>query len=95
MHPPPQVRNGRTYLNGVMRNEPFIPEEPQYEMPALVVPPGDVSGMLAPGWRAGESAVLLFTSSAVVISRVPCGNRYPAVTAASRLGRLPSLRSDR
>ncbi|EFJ48575.1 hypothetical protein VOLCADRAFT_104633 [Volvox carteri f. nagariensis] len=37
-----EVRNGRTYVNGVARNEPFIAEQPLYEMPKLVVPPGDV-----------------------------------------------------
>lgn len=39
----PQVRNGRTYVNGVARSEPFIAESPLYEMPRLLVPPGDVS----------------------------------------------------
>ncbi|GIL82970.1 hypothetical protein Vretimale_8492 [Volvox reticuliferus] len=37
-----EVRNSRTYVNGVLRNEPFIAEQPLYEMPKLVVPPGDV-----------------------------------------------------
>ncbi|GLC34431.1 hypothetical protein PLESTB_000729500 [Pleodorina starrii] len=37
-----EVHNGRTYVNGVPRNEPFIAERPLYEMPKLVVPPGDV-----------------------------------------------------
>ncbi|GLI67270.1 hypothetical protein VaNZ11_011453 [Volvox africanus] len=37
-----EVRNGRTYVNDVLRNEPFIAEQPLYEMPRLVVPPGDV-----------------------------------------------------
>ncbi|KAG2434639.1 hypothetical protein HXX76_007533 [Chlamydomonas incerta] len=37
-----EVRNGRTYVNGVARTEPFIAESPLYEMPRLLVPPGDV-----------------------------------------------------
>ncbi|PNW81149.1 hypothetical protein CHLRE_07g344350v5 [Chlamydomonas reinhardtii] len=37
-----EVRNGRTYVNGVARSEPFIAESPLYEMPRLLVPPGDV-----------------------------------------------------
>ncbi|KXZ54640.1 hypothetical protein GPECTOR_4g706 [Gonium pectorale] len=37
-----EVREGRTYVNGVARTEPFIAERPLYEMPKLLVPPGDV-----------------------------------------------------
>lgn len=44
-----QVHKGRTYVNDVARNEPFIAEEPQYEMPKIVVPPGHVSGRTASG----------------------------------------------
>ncbi len=38
-----QVRSGKVFVNGVPRTEPFINEQPAYEMPRLVVPPGDVS----------------------------------------------------
>ncbi|GFR44261.1 hypothetical protein Agub_g5465 [Astrephomene gubernaculifera] len=37
-----EVHNGRTYVNGVARSEPFTAEHPLYEMPRVVVPPGDV-----------------------------------------------------
>jgi hypothetical protein len=39
-----QVRNGQTFVNGQQRVEPFIAERPLYEMPKLLVPPGDVRG---------------------------------------------------
>jgi signal peptidase I len=38
-----QVKDGTLYVNSVARTEPFIYEKPKYEMPKLVVPPGDVS----------------------------------------------------
>ncbi|KAG2492036.1 hypothetical protein HYH03_009765 [Edaphochlamys debaryana] len=40
-----EVHDGRTYVNGVQRTEPFINEPPKYDMPRLRVPPGDPSLM--------------------------------------------------
>jgi hypothetical protein len=38
-----QVHDGRLYVNGVAREEPFIYQQPAYTLGKLVVPPGDVS----------------------------------------------------
>jgi hypothetical protein len=38
-----QVHDGRLYVNGVARDEPFIYQKPAYTLGKLVVPPGDVS----------------------------------------------------
>lgn len=38
-----QVHDGRLYVNGVAREEPFIYQKPAYTLGKLVVPPGDVS----------------------------------------------------
>ncbi|GFH18425.1 peptidase_S26 domain-containing protein, partial [Haematococcus lacustris] len=37
-----EVHDGRTYVNGVPQQEPFINEAPAYVMDKLTVPPGDV-----------------------------------------------------
>lgn len=38
-----EVKNGSLLVNNVPRNEPFLFERPDYFLPKLVVPPGNVS----------------------------------------------------
>ena len=47
-----KVHDGKLFVNGEARMEPFINEPPAYTLPKLVVPPGDVSGGTH-GRRAG------------------------------------------
>lgn len=36
------MHDGTLFVNGLARTEPFINEMPRYNLPKLVVPPGDV-----------------------------------------------------
>jgi hypothetical protein len=51
-----QVHDGRLYVNGVAREEPFIYQKPAYTLGKLVVPPGDVS-LCSPAANAGFCAM--------------------------------------
>jgi signal peptidase I len=63
-----QVHDGKLFVNGVARDEPFIAQQPAYTLGRLVVPPGDVS-WVGVGCCRGARGLLASPGSA---AKLPC-----------------------